>query len=153
MKITVLLADDHTVVREGLKLLLNSADDIEVVGEVDDDVVVGASERVPPVDFGDRMRRRCKADGDDSSGEPQQCSGRSHDRIIPSGEFHDAASYQAFLIKSARHWLQSPNAARAAQLTKSTENLGGIATRGRLLLESVEPFPSSTDSITKGMSV
>ena len=35
MKITVLLADDHTVVREGLKLLLNSADDIEVVGEVE----------------------------------------------------------------------------------------------------------------------
>ena len=29
MKITVLLADDHTVVREGLKLLLNSADDVE----------------------------------------------------------------------------------------------------------------------------
>src|SRR5947207_10099447 len=35
MKITVLLADDHTVVREGLKLLLNSADDMEVVGEVE----------------------------------------------------------------------------------------------------------------------
>ena len=35
MKITVLLADDHTVVREGLKLLLNFADDIEVVGEVE----------------------------------------------------------------------------------------------------------------------
>ena len=35
MKITVLLADDHTVVREGLKLLLNSAEDIEVVGEVE----------------------------------------------------------------------------------------------------------------------
>src|ERR1044071_5602582 len=35
MKITVLLADDHTVVREGLKLLLNSADDVEVVGEVE----------------------------------------------------------------------------------------------------------------------
>src|SRR5437899_3586519 len=35
MKITVLLADDHTVVREGLKLLLNSAEDVEVVGEVE----------------------------------------------------------------------------------------------------------------------
>jgi hypothetical protein len=32
-----------------------------------------------------------------------------------------AASYQALLIMSARHWLQSPNAARAAQLTQSTE--------------------------------
>src|SRR5262249_1588592 len=35
MKIRILLADDHTVVREGLKLLLNSADDMEVVGEVE----------------------------------------------------------------------------------------------------------------------
>jgi len=34
-KITVLLADDHTIVREGLRLLLESADDIKVVGEVE----------------------------------------------------------------------------------------------------------------------
>ena len=34
-KIRVLLADDHTVVREGLRLILESADDIEVIGEVE----------------------------------------------------------------------------------------------------------------------
>jgi DNA-binding NarL/FixJ family response regulator len=34
-KITVLLADDHTIVREGLRLLLQAAEDIKVVGEVD----------------------------------------------------------------------------------------------------------------------
>src|SRR3954468_1615832 len=34
-KITVLLADDHTIVREGLRLLLQAADDIKVVGEVE----------------------------------------------------------------------------------------------------------------------
>ena len=34
-KITVLLCDDHTVVRAGLRLLLETADDIEVVGEVE----------------------------------------------------------------------------------------------------------------------
>ena len=34
-KIRVLLADDHNVVREGLRLILESADDIEVVGEVE----------------------------------------------------------------------------------------------------------------------
>jgi DNA-binding NarL/FixJ family response regulator len=34
-KITVLLADDHTVVREGLRLLLESAEDIKVVAEVE----------------------------------------------------------------------------------------------------------------------
>ena len=34
-KIRVLLADDHNVVREGLRLILESASDIEVVGEVE----------------------------------------------------------------------------------------------------------------------
>jgi DNA-binding NarL/FixJ family response regulator len=33
-KIRVLLADDHAVLRAGLRLLLNSQDDMEVVGEV-----------------------------------------------------------------------------------------------------------------------
>jgi DNA-binding NarL/FixJ family response regulator len=34
-KITVLIADDHTIVRQGLKHLLQMAPDIEVVGEAD----------------------------------------------------------------------------------------------------------------------
>ena len=34
-KITVLLADDHTVVRQGIKSLLQSEPDIEVVGEAE----------------------------------------------------------------------------------------------------------------------
>ncbi len=34
-KITVLLADDHAVVREGLRALLSATPDIEVVGEAD----------------------------------------------------------------------------------------------------------------------
>ena len=33
MSITVFLADDHAVVREGLRLLLEAQPDIEVVGE------------------------------------------------------------------------------------------------------------------------
>jgi two-component system, NarL family, response regulator NreC len=35
-KIRVILADDHTVIRSGLKLLLERQPDIEVVGEADD---------------------------------------------------------------------------------------------------------------------
>lgn len=35
-KITVLLSDDHTIVREGLRLLLEKADDIQVIGEAAD---------------------------------------------------------------------------------------------------------------------
>ena len=35
-KITVLLSDDHTIVREGLRLLLETAADIQVVGEAAD---------------------------------------------------------------------------------------------------------------------
>jgi DNA-binding NarL/FixJ family response regulator len=34
-KITVLLADDHTVIREGLKMMLEAAGDIKVVGEAE----------------------------------------------------------------------------------------------------------------------
>src|SRR5688500_5763808 len=34
-KITVLIADDHMIVREGLKHLLETAPEIEVVGEAD----------------------------------------------------------------------------------------------------------------------
>lgn len=36
MKLRVLLADDHRLVRQGLRLLLESAPDIEVVGEAED---------------------------------------------------------------------------------------------------------------------
>ena len=35
-QITVLLADDHTIVREGLRLLIDSTRDIKVVGEAQD---------------------------------------------------------------------------------------------------------------------
>lgn len=35
-KIRVLLADDHTVVREGLRSLINAQDDLEVIGEAED---------------------------------------------------------------------------------------------------------------------
>jgi DNA-binding NarL/FixJ family response regulator len=34
-RITVLLAEDHTVVRQGLRLILNTAEDIQVVGEAE----------------------------------------------------------------------------------------------------------------------
>ncbi len=35
MKITVLLADDHLIIRDGLRNLLNSRDDFEIIGETD----------------------------------------------------------------------------------------------------------------------
>ena len=34
-KITVLLADDHTVVRQGLRALLKAEEDMEVIGEAE----------------------------------------------------------------------------------------------------------------------
>jgi DNA-binding NarL/FixJ family response regulator len=34
-QITILLADDHTIVRQGLRLLIESAEDLKVVGEVE----------------------------------------------------------------------------------------------------------------------
>ena len=40
-KIRILLADDHTVIRMGLKLLLERQPDFEVVGEADDGLAAG----------------------------------------------------------------------------------------------------------------
>ena len=50
-KITVLIADDHPVVRQGLRVLLSLEDDIEVVGEVSDgaEAVELAATLVPDV--------------------------------------------------------------------------------------------------------
>ena len=48
-KITVVIADDHAVVREGLGLLLNAMDDIEVVGEAENGHrAVGETKRLRP---------------------------------------------------------------------------------------------------------
>ena len=50
-KITVLIADDHPVVRQGLRVLISLEDDIEVVGEVGDgaEAVELAAALVPDV--------------------------------------------------------------------------------------------------------
>lgn len=50
-KIRVVVADDHTVFRAGLKLLLNAVPDIEVVGEASDgdDAVAKTAELAPDV--------------------------------------------------------------------------------------------------------
>ena len=44
-RIRVLLADDHAMVREGLRLLLRTAPDISVVGEAEDGVIAAALAR------------------------------------------------------------------------------------------------------------
>jgi DNA-binding NarL/FixJ family response regulator len=48
-RITVVISDDHTVFREGLRLLLNAADEIEVVGEAENGHrAVGETKRLRP---------------------------------------------------------------------------------------------------------
>lgn len=48
-KITVFLSDDHAVVREGLRLLLEASDDIEVVGEASNGHhAIGEAKRLQP---------------------------------------------------------------------------------------------------------
>ena len=48
-RITVVLADDNLIVREGVRALLGMADDIDVVGVAGDyDELVAAAERAPP---------------------------------------------------------------------------------------------------------
>lgn len=57
MKIRVLVVDDHTILREGLRALLATADDIEVVGEAADgraaiDLIRPTSPHVVVMDIG-----------------------------------------------------------------------------------------------------
>jgi len=48
-KISVILCDDHNVVRDGLRLLLETADDIEVIGESEDGFgAVAETKRLQP---------------------------------------------------------------------------------------------------------
>ncbi len=48
-KISVLLVDDHTVVRQGLRALLSSEEDIEVIGEAENGrQAVGLARKTPP---------------------------------------------------------------------------------------------------------
>jgi DNA-binding NarL/FixJ family response regulator len=50
-KLRILLAEDHETVREGLKMIINAQDDMEVVGEVGDGraAVARASELLPDI--------------------------------------------------------------------------------------------------------
>lgn len=48
-KITVFLSDDHAVFREGLRLLLEATDEIEVIGEAENgDRTVAETKRLQP---------------------------------------------------------------------------------------------------------
>ena len=48
-KITVLVADDHTIVRQGLKHLIEMSEDIEVIGEADNgEAVLKEAKRLLP---------------------------------------------------------------------------------------------------------
>src|SRR4029077_19003757 len=48
-KISVLLVDDHTVVRQGLRALLHAEEDMEVVGEAENGrQAVGLARKTPP---------------------------------------------------------------------------------------------------------
>src|SRR4026207_747286 len=48
-KITVLIADDHTIVRQGLKHLVEMSEDIEVIGEAaDGEAVIKEAKRLLP---------------------------------------------------------------------------------------------------------
>lgn len=50
-KITVLVVDDHTIMREGIRSLLSAYDDIEIIGEATDGkaAIEKATELVPDV--------------------------------------------------------------------------------------------------------
>ena len=61
MSTRILIADDHGVVRGGLRLLLDRQPDMEVVDEAGDGVEALERTLAPAPRRGDPRRRRCRA--------------------------------------------------------------------------------------------
>ena len=74
--IRVLLADDHEIVRLGLRAVLESADDIEVIGEVATAEAAIAAAQAGGIDVILMHRRRRHRGNQTHHGETAACVGR-----------------------------------------------------------------------------
>lgn len=85
--ITVLLVDDHAVVRQGVRFFLESQDDFEVVGEADsgETAVKFAAEHIPDVVLMDLVMP--EMDGVEATRQVKNVSPRS--RIVVLTSYHD----------------------------------------------------------------
>ena len=107
--IRVLLVDDHEIVRQGLRLLLENSDDIEVVGEAADgaQALAVVAEIHPDVVLMDL--RMAGGDGIDAIA-ALRADGRSRPRILVLTTYHSerdirtalAAGADGYLLKDAR---------------------------------------------------
>ena len=158
-KIRVLLADDHTLVRMGLKMLLAAADDFTVVGEAEngEDVVRQATSGRPdvvvmdlsmPILNGTEATRKIRASC------PETC-------VLILTTFADPEEISAALAAGAAGALlkSSANAELLQALRAVADGRTFLSDEIRELLSDVPDAPSLTDrqlqvldSITRGLS-
>ena len=87
--VKVLLVDDDALVRAGLRLILSSADDIDVVGETDDGAGAVAAVQAAP--------SRCRPDG-----HPDAADGRDHRDRGAASPRHAPAGHRAHHVPGRR---------------------------------------------------
>ena len=82
-KLRILIADDHGIVRKGLRLLLEQNENFEVIGEASDgrEAVRMAEELVPDVVIMDIAESEWYS-GDDSSGEEESANRGHHPQHV-----------------------------------------------------------------------
>lgn len=101
--ITVLIVDDHELVREGVRSFLNSQQDIEVVAEArtGQEAIALASETIPDVVLMDLIMPQM--DGVEATRQVKQVSPRSHVVILTS--YHDDEHIFPALRAGARSYV------------------------------------------------
>lgn len=101
--ITVLIVDDHELVREGVRSFLNSQQDIEVVAEArtGQEAITLASETIPDVVLMDLIMPQM--DGVEATRQVKQVSPRSHVVILTS--YHDDEHIFPALRAGARSYV------------------------------------------------
>ena len=115
-KIRVLLADDHAVLRAGLRLLLNSQDDMEVVGEADTGAQAVAQARQLHPDI---VLLDITMSGADGLGAVREIKEDNPDTKVLALTMHDDESY-------LRHVLEAGGAGYVLKRSADTELLSAI---------------------------
>lgn len=126
--ITVLIVDDHELVREGVRSFLNSQQDIEVVAEArtGQEAITLASETIPDVVLMDLIMPQM--DGVEATRQVKQVSPRSHVVILTS--YHDDEHIFPALRAGARSYVLKN--LRPAELADAVRR----AARGEAVLHS-----------------
>jgi DNA-binding NarL/FixJ family response regulator len=146
-KITVLIADDHTIVRQGLKHLIEMADDIEVVGEADngETVLKEAKRLLPDVILLDIAMP--KSNGIESA--RRLCKDVPASKILMLSTYHDDQEVHLAIAAGATGYLMKETAGgdllRAIRETHKGNAFFSPEISRRILRQTREAFQNGAD--------